>query len=344
MSTNLIPIKAYLGKYYQELLYSAGLDKYNNTKLVDFFDQRFYIQDNKVQMIVDPGLTGLSVIVTGNEIHISKELYDHPNVNVINSLEKDQPTNPRSLYNPETFSTLAYLVCQNHLTFQITGEIDEPLYVKYKTEFESFYNSVVVFDISDDIGIEIVEEIESVSALNIVSNYVLNSKSRLNLRTFYRNHISGISFFYRNVIAQDRSSFDHVLFGKGSSNIIDETKIHALSGSASEMMGVINSDGRNFHSILSVDPQGEDYSVSVNYKEILAGKADVSFYPIILGSMITDSATIDISSISLDEIPDDKKKSEVGDFIADTVSRAIVERVSGTKRFYDNKSKFLHFL
>src|ERR1035437_7215722 len=283
MSENLIPIKAFLGKYYTELLYSATQDKYKHTKLDTFFEQRFFIQSNKVQMIVDPAVSGMTVVVCGNEIHVSKELYDHPSVVINNSLEGDQSSNPRSLYNSEIFSTMAYLVCQNHTTFQIVGEIDEPIYVKYKSDYETFYNSVIVFNISNNREVEIVEEIESFSALNTVTNYVLYPASKLNLTTFYQNHVSGLSFCCRNISAQDGASFNHVLFGKGSSNVIDENKIHAFAGSKTEMLGIVNAAGRNFHSILYVEPASPDYKISVNYRDILSGKSSVSFLPVIIG-------------------------------------------------------------
>ena len=119
MSSNLIPIKSFLGKYFPELHYSATQEKYKDTNLDTFFEQRFYIQNNKVQMIIDPVLPGLTAIISGNEIHISKEFYDHPNILISNSLENNnQYSTPRSLYNAETFSTLAYLICQNELDWQ----------------------------------------------------------------------------------------------------------------------------------------------------------------------------------------------------------------------------------
>ena len=180
MSTNLTPIKAFLGKYYSELLYSASQEKYKDTELDKFFEQRFLIQGNKTQMIVDPALKGMTVTISGNEIHISKEMYDHPNILVTNSLEaNNQTSNPKSLYNPETFSTVAYLICQNHTMFEIVGDIDEPIYVKYKTDYETFYNSVVVFKINETVSAEIVEEIESHCALNCVTNYILSRKVRI---------------------------------------------------------------------------------------------------------------------------------------------------------------------
>jgi hypothetical protein len=344
MSTNLIPIKAFLGKYYPELHYSAIQEKYKDSGLDQFFEQRFYIQNNKIQMIVDPALTGLTVIISGNEIHISKALYDHPNVAVTNSLEnKNQTSNPRSLYNADTFSTVAYLVCQNHTMFGIDGQIDEPIYVKYKSDYETFYNSVVVFEIAEGIDVEIVEEIESFSALNAVTNYIVHEDARINLSTFYQNNISALSFVYRNIIAQDNARFNHVLMGKGSSNIIDENKVHAYSKAKTEFLGIVNSNGRKFHSILYVQPAAEDYSVSVDYRDILQSGAEVSFFPVILGQEPTNLATISVSNITLDELPKETAEEEVRKYLSDIVDRAILDRMVGVKRFYDNKAKFLTF-
>lgn len=344
MSSTLIPVKSFLGKYYTELLYSSAQDKYKSTDLDTLFDQRFQIQGNKVQMIVDPALTGLSVVVSGNEILISKELYDHKSVIVVNSIESGAATNPKSLYNSETFSTVAYLVCQNHTTFQIIDELDEPIYIKYRSDFETFYNSVVVFDISNDLEIEIVEEIESLSALNSVTNYLLHPSSKLDLTTFYQNHVSGISIVYRNVIAQEGSEYNHILFGKGSSNVIDETKIHASEHSRSQLRGLVNSASRNFHSILYVDPESTDYHISVDYRNVLHGKSNVTFYPAIVGELPGhDIASIVVSNIELDKIPLDQIGIEVSKYIADIMESSVLTRMVGAKRFYDNKSKFLNF-
>jgi len=344
MSTNLIPIKSFLGKYYSELNYSSIQDKYKSTGLDTFFEQRFYIQNNKVQMIVDPILKGLIAIVSGNEIHISKEFYDHPGIVITNSLENNnQNSNPRSLYNPETFSTLAYLVCQNHTMFQIVDEIEEPIYIKYKTDYETFYNSVIVFDVSENMSVEIVEEIESYSALNSVTNYILGKSADIKLTTFYQNHISGISFVYRNIIAQDNSSFSHILFGKGSSNAIDENKVLSNYNSKCEFLGVVNSNNKNFHSILYVQPGSDDYTVTVDYRDILGEKANVTFFPVVLGQGPSDKSSISVSNVTLSELPRDTADEEIKKYIKDIIDRAILERMVGVKRFYDNKTKFLHF-
>lgn len=344
MSTNLIPIKSYLGKYYPELLYSSVQDKYKDARLEDVFEQRFNIQNNKVQMIVDPAMPGLSLIVLGNEIYISKDLYDHPNVIVNNSLENPQLANPRSLYNPETFSTIAYLICQNHTTLQIVGEIDEPIYVKYKSEFETFYNSVLLFEVSNEIEVEIIEEIESCCGLNAVVNYLLHPGADVKLTTFYQNRVSAISYFYRSIVAQDNSNFEHIVLGKGSSNVIDETKIFPYQNSKAEFLGVINSGGKNFHSILTVEPQSTDFSVNVDYRDILSGKSNVTFFPVLVGNHITGKeASISVTNVTVEEMPADRVETEINSYVSDIIGRAILERMVGVKRFYDNKTKFTHF-
>jgi hypothetical protein len=343
MSATLIPIKAFLGKYYPELSYSAVQEKYKETSLDTFFEQRFVIQNNKAQMIVDPNMKGLTVVFFGNEIFISKEFYDHPNIIVTNSLESNPNTNPRSLYNSEVFSTVAYLICQNHTTFEVVGEIDQPIYVKYKSDYETFYNSVVSFEITNDISVEIVEEIESACALNTVTNYRTFPGAKLNLSTFYVNHISGISYTYRNIITEENSTFNHILFGKGSSNIIDENKLTAYNKSNSEFLGMINSNDKNFHSILYVQPMSTDYTIRVDYKDVLYGKANISFFPVILGQSIPENASISVSNITLEDIPKENVALEIKNYLSDIAGRATLERMVGVERYYDNKSKFLLF-
>lgn len=343
MSSTLIPIKSFLGKYYTELLYSTTQEKYNNTALDTIFDQRFYIQGNKTQMVVDYSLPGLQMSVSGNEIYISNSLYNHPNVIVTNSIEAAQSSNPKSFYNPETFSTIAYLICQNHTTLQIVGEIDEPIYVRYNADYETFYNSVITFDIQGGIEVEIIEEIESHCALNAVSNYVLHPFAELSLTTFYKNSMSGISIFYRDVVVQESAKYTHTLLGKGSSNIIDENKIHTYEHSQSELLGVVNSDNKNFHSILYVIPKSADYKISVDYRDILDRTGLVTFFPAITGtSPSPDTATITVSNISLTEIPMEHVSAEVHKYIDDIISRTITTRITGAERFYLNKSDFLH--
>jgi hypothetical protein len=342
---NLVPIKTFLGKYFTELNYSCVQEKYKNTQLDTFFEQRFLIQHNKVQMIIDPALKGLIINICGNELHISQALYDHPSIAITNSLENNsQSANPKSLYNSETFSTIAYLVCQNHTMFQITGQVDEPIYVKYRSDYESFYNSVVIFDVASTVSVDIVEEIESGSALNMVTNYILQPRANIRLTTYYQNHLSGLSFAYRNIIAQDGSQYNHMLLGRGSSNIIDENKILSYPNSKAEFLGIINSVGRKFHSILSIQPMNNDqFSINVDYRDVLYGKDDVTFYPLLHSSQPNKDCVISVTNVSLDEIPRPIIEVELNKYLKDLIDRILLTKTVNIQRFYDNKSKFLRF-
>jgi hypothetical protein len=347
MSSNLIKVKDFLGKYYPELHYSSIQDKYRRTKLSSLFEQRFIIPSGKTQITIDPGLSGLSIVISGNEILISQDVNNHPNIEIRNFTgSSNQDTDPKNLYNSELFSTMAYIVCQDHTICYITGEIDEPIYVKYKNDYETFSNSVILFEVLDDLSIEIVEEIESVSALNCVMNYILHKNSNIKLTTFYRNHISALSFIFRNIITQNHAIFNHFLFGQGSSNAVDENRLFTYMDSSAEFLGIVNSKNKNFHSILCIQPATPEtkYNVSITYKDIVYGKANVSFLPVVHDDSPGDKVTVSISSISLEKIPEQNIKTELDRYLKDIVDLGILERTTGVERFYDNKSKFLLFL
>lgn len=337
-------MRDYLGKYFSELFYSTDQEKYKNTKLDTIFDQRFYIQNNKVQMIIDASVSGLSLVITGNEIYISKELYDHPSVIVYNSIEHDQSLNPRSLFNPETFSTLAYLMCQNRLIIELIDEPDEPIYVRYRSDFETFHSAAVLFKLDDHIDAEIVEEIESQGALNVTVDYILHPRSRLNLSTFYKNNISATSIYYRNIVLEDGAHYNHMMLGKGSYSIIDENRIQPGPDTSTALFGIINSPGKDFHTILFVDPSSTEYKISAIYKEILSSSSDVSFSSTIMPPYTNDADVVEVLRLNLDEHPEEHQQQEIETFINDIADMVLLERMSGVKRFYNNKEKFLKIL
>lgn len=342
MPTNLIQIKAFLGKYYQDLAYVTSQSKYNKAGLNKFFEQRFVIQDNKAQMIIDPALTGLSAIICGNEIHVSQDLYDHEHINITNSLETPNNNNPKSLYSPEIFSTMAYLICQNHTMFNIVGETDEPIYIKYKSDYETFYNSVIIVNVAEGIDVEVVEEFESLCAVNSVINYILQPSSRLAVTTFYKNHLSAMSFCFRNVIAQENSKFNHMLFGRGSANVVDETKVHTHEKSCVELLGCINPGKQEFHVITGISPVSDDYTLMLDHRHVVAGSGKTTFTPVIIGHLPSNSFT-NITSIMLDQYKEEIRAEKAKDFISVLIDRSTLERSVGVERFYSNKSKFLQF-
>jgi len=344
MNQNLIPIKTFLGKYYPELALAVTQDKYFEAGIGKFFEQRFHIQDNKPQMVIDPHLSGLIIIVSGNEIHVSKELYDHSNIIITNSSENPdyEYNSSKTLYNPNFFSSLAYLVCQNHTMFEVVGEIEEPIYIKYKSDFEAFYNSVVIFDIAEELNIEIVEEYESRCALNSVTNYFLQQHSKLKLTTFYRNNFSASSFNLRNVIAKESSTYNHILFGRGSATTVDETKLTIHDKAEAELLGCINPGMQEFHNIVGVHPAGSDFKFNLDQRHVLIGTGRTTFTPIIVGKL-PDDHTSDVSALVIADVPEDLRVSQTVSFISPIMNRAVLDRFVGVEKFYASKAKFLEF-
>ena len=342
MPTNLIQIKAFLGKYYPELSYAVSQDKYAKAGLNKFFEQKFIIQNNKAQMIVDPSLKGLTAIVAGNEIFISKALYEHEYVNITNSMEAADSNNPKSLYTSDTFSTIAYLICQNHTMFEIVGELEEPIYIRYKSDFETFYNSVIIVNIAEELDVEIVEEYESFCALNSVANYIIQANSKLNLSTFYQNHISALSFCLRNIIVQDSAKYNHILFGKGSSNVLDESKIYANNKSEVDLLGCINPGQHEFHAIVGILPGSQDYNFFLDHRHVVSGKGKTTFTPVVIGHLPVNAHT-NVSSLILDHYAKGFWAEKTEEFLSPIIDRSTLERTVGVERFYNNKSKFLQF-
>jgi hypothetical protein len=343
MTQNLIQIKAFLGKYYQELAYSVQQEKYAKANLLKFFEQRFVIQSNKVQMIVDPSLKGLVAVVNGNELLVSQELHDHEYINITNSADSGNlGNNPKSLYTPEIFSSMAYLICQNHTMLTIVGEIEEPIYIRYKCEFETFQNSVVIVNVSEGIDVEIVEEYESFCAINSVINYIIQEGARVNVSTFYQNHLSALSFCLRNVIVQDNAKYSHILFGKGSSNVLDETRVQPNNRSSVELLGCMNPGQQEFHTIVGVLPGAQDYNFFLDHRHMVSGKGRTTFTPLIIGHL-PPTAHTNVSSLVLDHYARGFWPEKSEEFLSPILDRATLERTVGVTRFYSNKSKFLQF-
>lgn len=343
MST-LTKFSVFLDKYYPELFYSAAQEKYKGSYIDGLFDQRFCHQDNKTAMILDPTLTGLSVVVTGNEVLVSKDIYGHHAIEITNSMDVEQTSNPKSLYNPENFGSIAYLVCPNQISIRIKETLEQPIYVKYTGNYECFYHSVVFFYVNEGVDADVVEEIESLCAINTVSNYVLFPRSLLTLSTFYKNRISASSFIYRNVVSQEGSFFEHNLLGKASAGVVDETKLHPYSSSVSQFSGIVDAHSGSFHSIVYVEPISHDYQIAVDYKNLPRKDTKISFYPVIVGQEpLNSGARISVQDLDIEKIPADKLKEEIESFTKNTFDSFRIKKLVGTDRYYENKSKFMVF-
>lgn len=341
---DLIQLQQYLGKYQAELKSSADQEKYIDTELDLLLLQKFKMQSNRLQMIVDSSLSGLQIFVAGNEVRVSKELYDHPGITTVNTVEDEsQVYNPRADYNPDVFSSMAYLICQNHTKFKISSYIDRVIYVRYRSEFETFYNSIITFEIDPTVQVDIVEEFESSSAINIVTNYHLAPTSRLRLHTFYRNSLAGIALCLRNVVVKERAYFRHLVMGKGSSSVVDETKIYPHFRSNIELFGVVEAKDTKFHSVLTVHPSATEYRIAVEYRNIINNKSKVSYYAGVKGDNISPRSSINVEDLNVDTIPAKELNSRTEQFIKVIVDNAVISNRADLESFHNNKTRFLYF-
>lgn len=319
-----------------DLMLLSKSKKYENTTLSSLFDQRFYFQPNKPQMFINESLDGFTITVSGNELEISKALYENENVAVINSMEMlSYVANVIDNYDPDIFSSVAYLICPNKIFISIDGQLDEPIYVHYKTEFECFYNSVITFDIISGAEIDIIEEIESNAALNCVTNYKVGVGANLNLYSFCKNTLSGSSMVYRKVDLEENANYTHIMLANGSYTAIDENQLNLGKNSQVELLGVINSRNKNFNTILNVTPDAQEHYLSSVYKTIKYKNDHVGF----------DVESEEINNININNFEINYDNTDkVKQFIFDIVDRAILTSMTGYKRFYINKDIFLQFL
>ena len=341
MTNNLVSVKSFLGQYYTEVYESSKQEKYKNSGLESLFEQRFIIPNEQHNVTVSNTLYGHVIEITGNKVVVSKALYENEHITVATAANSE--VNPRVLYTPNVFSTLAYLVTNNHLLVSITGPIDDPIYIKIGSHFETFQNTVVVVNIAEDIEVDIVEEVASVSAINGVINYIIGQESVLSLYTFYKNSISSVSALCRHVISRFSSTYNHVVLGKGSAIALDENKLYTYNDSQIMLLGCVDSKKYRFNSILSYHPESKDYSIVVDYRAITYDKGLVEFYPLIYGQNPNDNATISITEFSIDEILEDMQTSRHS-YLKDIMDYTNIGVLTpSVKRFYENKTNFLKF-
>jgi hypothetical protein len=134
-----------------------------------------------------------------------------------------------------------------------------------------------------------------------------------------------------------------MVFGKGSSNAIDENKVNAHHQANVEFNGIVNSNSQDFHSIVYVQPASDSYKIDIDYRDVVYGSGNITFLPVVLGQIPEGNATVTISNINLDKIPRESAEFELKRYLSDMAERATLVRMEGVERFYDNKSKFLHF-
>ena len=122
--------------------------------------------------------------------------------------------------------------------------------------------------------------------------------------------------------------------------MIDENKLHMSSGASAELLNCIHSMQHKFHSILQIQAAALDYSLLSDQRHIISGKGAVTFTPVVNGHLPVD-ASVNVSSLILDLVPESARKDKVNDFLSNIIERATLERINGSERFYNNKSSFL---
>lgn len=341
MTSSHISIKKYLGEFDSEILSCCNQEKYKDTRLYSIVEQRFQIQDNKSRVTIDDSLQFNEVVVIGNEVFISKMLYDNPSVEIVNSADRQTQPVPTSLYDTGVFSTLAYVVCSNHTTIRVIDKLAEPIYIKYQADFEKFYNGILIVEVAYNVSVEIVEEIESNGCVNAATNYLLDESSSLRLTSFYKGTLSSSALVYRNVTVQEHAKFDHMCYGAGMSTVVDEMKIQCFEDASVNLSGVVYTPDRNFSSVLYVDPISTKYNISVDYRHIVNDNSDSSYLPGISTQPDSGQAQISVTALDVSDMQESDKQEDIDDFIDDVIRKSNVLKSAGARRFYENKTAFL---
>ena len=334
----LSSIKTFLGKYHAELEYSALSSKYSRTGISKLFSQRFYIQENSPKITVDPAMDGMSLSMHGNEIFISKKLYNNKYFTIKSPASETSIKITKEAYDREIIPSMAYLICKNQCVITISGDLGEPIYVTFKSDFETFYNSVLFLDIPSGVNVEIVEEHQSRSALNTAIAYVVRPYSTLNLFTFYQNNNLATSSCLRTVVVENDATYNHTLYGKGSACIIDENRWCLSDNAIAKSSNYVKSNSHNFHSIFTMISYGnDDHNISINQKHVLDSKGSISFITDLpKGSKYTEN--VFINSIDIDALEKDTDTVDI--FFNDDMFNNTPYSTLGSLRFYNNKLKF----
>jgi hypothetical protein len=113
-----------------------------------------------------------------------------------------------------------------------------------------------------------------------------------------------------------------------------------MDNSKIELLQLVNSANKSFHTILAVEPTLADFDITVNHKQLVSSKSDVTFQAIYDEYANKKNICVDISEFNPEHVPIKKINGEIKAFIHNIVERTILARMLGVKRFYDNKTSF----
>lgn len=330
-------VKDTLGKYYPELLKSSTQAKYKDSRITTFFQQSFQPQVNPLHMVVDSMMEGLCIEFNGNEVYVSPDLYEHTLVNITNTMESGVNANPKAPFDSRVIGSLAYLMCQNHTIIDVVGNLDQPIYVRLSSDFETFHSSVVSFNITNGAQVEIIEEVESKAGLCAVINYTMSDCARLCLTTFYDNRISATSILHRHVITGASSQYYHNLLGNGSAIAVDESSIRTNTGALLYISGCIFCKSTGFHSILTIEPMNLNYHISVLLLGLIKQFGSFTSHPVVLRHELPDGSEIDITDMDATDKPNHRVES----FTECVVRDIMLSSVNGVDRFYTKRDHLI---
>ena len=151
-----------------------------------------------------------------------------------------------------------------------------------------------------------------------------------------------MSYCFRNVIVKENAKYTHILLGKGSASILDESRISTATGADIDLLGCLQPRRFKINCIVHILSEEQDYKFSLEHRHILDSTGKVEFIPIILGELPLDAQT-NVSVLSSGSTPADLSEEVIANFLVDIVDLIVLERMDNVERFYKNKELFLKF-
>ena len=332
-------LRQHLGKHSAEIIDSLRQEKYRDTSLPGLLTHRYNADTSTATLVVDPSLSGLNVIVTGNRVRVSPGVFDHPAVSFTDGLDT-RARNPRADYNPDVAASLSYLLCGGVLQLNITAYVDQVIYVTYLSDFETLNTTVLDVHVSGTTQVDIVETIASYSLYSVMTNYHVGDTAKLRLHTFYSNSVAGSSVLARQVYLSDRSTFTHGLLGSGSNVLVDETRLYPGFRSNSRIVGVTSTRAAQFHSVLTVHPEIEEYAVTVDYRNVLTTGSNVSYYAGVAGDNVSKRSYVNSTELTIDKVDPTDAARCVAEFVKDVMAEINITGRQDTAEFSKKKSEY----
>ena len=329
----------HLGKHFAEINDSLKQEKYSGTRMPGLLTHRYKADTSTATLVVDPSLTGLNIIITGNRVRVSPGVLDHPAITFTDELS-NRTCNPRAGYTPDVAASLSYLLCGNLLQLNVTGYVDRVIYITYLSDFETLNTTVLDVNVNDTAQVDIVETVTSYSLYSVMANYHVGGTAKLRLHTFYSNSVAGSSILARQVYLSDRATFTHGLLGAGSNVLVDETRLYPGFRSNSRIVGVTSTRAAQFRSVLTVHPEIEEYAVTVDYRNVLTMDSNVGYYAGVAGDSVSKRSYVNATELTIDKVDPDAAAVCVAEFVKDVMAEINITGRQDTAEFSKKKSEY----